>query len=117
MSTSWRNKLPHLDRPVQTTRNEVFSVGRKRNRVDGILVALRSLEALDKVAIGGIPDPDTLVKRPGGYVFRVWRNSNRGDTILNAQGQDVLARFNVPQANRAVTTTRCDGTAITGEIK
>lgn len=117
VSTSGCNKLPHLDRLVQTTRDEILSVWREGNGVDGILVAVWSFETLDEVAGGGIPDPDALVKRSSGDILRVGRDRNGGNPILDTEGQDILTRFNIPEAHRTVATARCNGTAITSEVE
>jgi hypothetical protein len=111
------NKLPHLDRPIQTTRHEVSAVGRECNRVDRVLVAIWALEPLHEVAIGGIPNSDALVKRPSSNILGVGRYSNGGDAIFNAESQDVLAGFDVPQADGTVAAAGCDGASITSKVK
>lgn len=80
-------------------------------------MAIWALEALHKVAIGGIPNSDALVKRPSSDILSVGRDSNSGDAIFNAESQDVLAGFDVPQADGAVAAAGCDGASITSKVK
>lgn len=79
-------------------------------------MAIRTFKTLNKVAVGGIPNADALVERPGGDILSVGRDSNGGDAIFNAEDQDVLTRFDVPEANGAVTAARCDGSTIASKV-
>ena len=117
VSTSGCNKLPHLDSLVQTSGDEIFPVWCEGNGVDGVFVSVWALEALDKIAGCGIPDADALVERSGGNELSVWRDGNSGDTILDAQSEDVLASLNIPETDSAVTATRSDSAAITGKVE
>lgn len=117
VSSTWSHQLPHLDSPVQRTRDEILAVRRESDRVDGILVSIRTLEALDEISSSDIPDPDALVEGSSSDVARIGGDRDGGDTILNAERHDVVARLDIPQADRTVTTSRCNGAAILGEIK
>lgn len=111
------DELPHLDGPVQTTRHKIPSVGCEGNRVDGILVAVRALEALHQVSVGSIPYADALVEGASRDVLGIGRDSDGGHTVLNAEGQDVLTSLDVPESNGAVAATRCDSTSIAREVE
>jgi hypothetical protein len=111
------HELPHLDSPVQTAGDEVPSVGRERNRVDGILVAVGALETLNKVAVGSIPHADALVEGTSRDVLGVRRDGDGSHAVLDTEGQDVLACLNVPEADGAVTATRGDGASIAREVE
>lgn len=117
MATPGGNELPHLDGLVQTSRHEIFSIWRKSDRVDTILVSIWSLETFNKVARNGIPYANTLVKRSCCDKLGIRRNSNSSDTILDAKSEDVLASLDIPQADCAITTSGGDGTTITSEVQ
>jgi hypothetical protein len=80
-------------------------------------VSIWALEALDKVSGLDIPDPDTLVEGSSSDVARIRGDGDGGDTILNGERHDVGAAIDVPQADRAVTTSRCNGATILGKVK
>lgn len=117
VSSSGDDELPHLDRAIQTTRHKISSVGRERNRVYGVLVAIGTLETLDKVAAGGIPHTDALIEGSCGDILGVGGDGNRGDAVLDAEGQNVLASLDIPEANGAITAARCNGATIASEVK
>lgn len=117
VSSTWSHQLPHLDSPVQGTRHKILAVRRESDRVDGILVSIRTLEALDKISSSDIPDPDALVEGSSSDVARIGGDRDSGDTILNAERHDVVATLDIPQADRTVTTSRCNGAAILGKVK
>lgn len=117
MAATRSDELPHLDGPVQTAGYEIPSVGRERNGVDGILVAVGALETLDKVAVGGVPHADALVEGTSRDVLGVGRDGDGGDAILDAEGQDVLACLDVPEADGAVAAAGRDCAAIAGEVE
>lgn len=117
VSAAGGDELPHLDRPVQTARHEISPVRRKCYRVHRVLVAVRTFKTLNEVAVGSIPHANALVERPSSNVLGIGRDGHSGDTVLNAKGQDVLARFNVPEADSAVTASRCNSTPVTSEVK
>lgn len=111
------HEFPHLDGLVQRTGDQILAVGRERNRVDGILVPVRTLEALDQVARGGIPDADTLVERSGCDVLGVGGDGDRGDPVLDAKSEDVLTSLDIPEADRAVATTRSNRAPVTSKVQ
>lgn len=55
-------ELPHLDSLVKRAGNKVATIGRERNTIDTILVALFALSALNKNTSLGIPNADALVQ-------------------------------------------------------
>lgn len=117
VSSAGSHKLPHLNSPVQGTRDEILAVRGEGDRVDGVLVSIRALEALDEISSSDIPDPDALVEGSSSDVARIGGDGNGGDAILNAERHDVVARLNVPQADRAVTASRGNGAAVLGEVE
>jgi hypothetical protein len=117
VSTSWSDKLPHLNRAVQRPGHEVSSIRCKCNRIYRVLVAIRTLETLDEIPISGIPHADALVKGTGGDVLGVGGDGDSGHTIFNAEGQDVLTSLNIPEAHSAVATAGGDGAPITSEVE
>lgn len=117
VSSTWSHQLPHLDSPVQRTRDKILAVRRESDRVDGVLVSIWALEALDEISSSDIPDPDALVEGSSSDVARIGGDGHGGDTILNAERHDVVATLDIPQADRAVTTSRCNSAAILGKVK
>ena len=117
VSTPWSNKLPHLDRAIQGAGHEVSSIRCKCNRINRVLVAVRALETLDEIPVRGIPHSDALVERAGGDILGVGRDGDSSHTVLDAEGQDVLAGLNIPEADCAVTTARGNGAPIASEVE
>ena len=117
VSSTWSHQLPHLDSPVQRTRDEILAIRRESDRVDGILVSIRTLEALDKISSSDIPDPDALVEGSSSDVARIGGDGDGGDTILNAERHDVVAGLDIPQADRTITTSGRDGAAVLGKVE
>jgi hypothetical protein len=117
VSTPWSNKLPHLNRAVQGPGHEIPPIRCKCNRIYRVLVAIRTLETLDEISVGGVPHADALVEGAGGNILGVGGNGDSGHAILNAEGQDILARLNIPETHRAVATAGGNGAPITGEVK
>lgn len=111
------HELPHLDRPIQTAGDEIPSVWRERNGVDGIFVAVWALETLDEVAVGSIPHADALIEGASCHVLGVRRDGDSGHAVFDAEGQDVLACLNVPEADSTVTTAGGDGASVAREVK
>lgn len=110
-------KLPQLDSLVQTTANQVATVGRKGNRVHAVLVAVGVLQTFHQVASGGIPDSHTLVQRAGCHVVAIGRHGHGSDTVLDAQGVDELAIQDIPQTNSLVTTARGNVATVASKVQ
>lgn len=115
--TAWCDELPHLDGLVQGARNEILSVWCESNGVYGILVSVWTLETLDEVTGGGIPDANALVEGSGCDILGVGRDGDSGNAILDAESEDVLSSLDVPETDSAVTAARGDGSAITSEVQ
>lgn len=111
------SELPQLDSLVQTTADQVATIGRKGNRVHAVLVAIGVLQTLHQVASGGIPHSHTLVQRTGSHVVTIGRHGHRGDTVLDAQSVDQLAVEDIPQTNGLVTTARSNVTTVAGKVQ
>lgn len=110
-------KLPQLDSLVQTTANQVATVGRKGNRVHAVLVAVGVLQTLHQVASGGIPHSHALVQRTGCHVVTIRGHGHRGDAVLDAQGVDELAIQNIPKTDSLVTTARSNVATVAGKVQ
>ena len=111
------HELPHLDRAIQTARHQVSAIRRERDRVYGVLVAVGALETLNEITVGSIPHAHALIKRASCDVLGVGRDGNSRHTVLDAEGQDVLARLDVPEAHGAVAAAGRDGAAVTREVE
>ena len=109
-------ELPHFNSLVQTAADKVAAIGREGNAVDTVLVAIRALEALCKVA-SHVPDPDTLVQGSGSNELLVGRDSNSRDTIFNREDRRVLPGFNVPETDGSVAAARSNRPAIARKIE
>lgn len=114
---TWRSQLPHLDRLVETAGNKVAAIRSERNRVDAVLVALGSLQALDEISGGGVPDANASVERASSDVATIGGDGNGGDAVLDAEGKLLLSIHHIPQANALVTTARSNITAVASEIE
>ena len=110
-------QFPHLDSSIQGTRNEVLSARREGDRVDRVLVAVGAFQTLNKVTSVNIPDANTLIKRPSCNKLGIWGDSYGCDSVLDGQRQSAVTSLNIPQANSSVTTARCDGSAVSCEVK
>lgn len=117
MSIPWCLQLPHLDRLIKRSRNEIFSIWRKSNRVNGIFVSIWPLETLNQVASSNIPNANRLVERSGSDEAGIWRNGNSGDAILDAERHNVSTSLDIPQTDGTVTRSRSDGTSISGKVE
>lgn len=115
--TAGRTKLPHLDRLIQASTDEILAARRERDTVDTVLVPIWALQTLHKEAMGDIPNPDTLVKGARGNILGVGRDSDGRNTILDTQGQDAATRLDIPQAYCAVTATGSNSTSITSKVE
>ena len=104
VDSGWSGELPHLDSLVQTAADKVSAIRSKGHRVDAVHVALLAFESLDKEAGGRIPHANALVQRACCNIAVVWRDRNRGNTIVDEQLQHLLVRLNVPQSHCAVAT-------------
>jgi hypothetical protein len=80
-------------------------------------VSIWAFEALDEVASGGIPDSNTLVERSSSNELGVWRDGDSGDTIFDAEGENILAGLDVPKSDGAITATGSDGATVTSEVQ
>jgi hypothetical protein len=80
-------------------------------------VTVWTLETLNEIARGGIPDANALVERTGSDILGVGRNGDGGDAVLNGKGENILSRLDVPKADSPVARTGGDGATITGEVK
>jgi len=114
---AWCDELPHLDGLVQGARNEILSIWCESNGVDGILVSVWTLETLDEVTGGGIPDANALVKRSGCDILGVGRDGDSGDAILDAESEDVLSSLDIPKTDSSVSAARGNGSAIASEVQ
>lgn len=114
---AWCDELPHLDGFVETAGDEVFSVWCECDGVDGVFVSVWSFKALDEVSSGSIPYAHTLVERSGGDVFGIGRDGDGGDTILDAEREDVLTGLDIPETNSSVATARSDSATIASEVQ
>lgn len=110
-------KLPHLNSLVETTAYQILSIGRECYTVDTILVSIRALKSLDEVTLRDIPDAYALVEGTGCDVFRVWRDSNCGDTILYGQRQHSITSLDIPKSNSSIATAGSDGTSIASKVE
>jgi len=110
-------ELPHLDRPVKTARNKIFTAWGERNGVDTVLVAVRTFKTLNKETGVDIPNTHALVKRAGGDKLGVGRNSNSRYTILYGERKSISALLNIPQTNCSIATARGDRATVTSEVQ
>ena len=110
-------ELPHLDRLIKRTRNEVAAIGRECNTVDTILVALFAFSALDKNTSLGIPNADALVQATGSDEAVVGGDGDSGNAILDLESEDALVLLDVPKSNCAVAGTRGDVTSVRREVE
>lgn len=115
--TTRSSQLPHLDGLIQTTANKVLPVRRESHRVNTILMAIRTFEALDQVAVLDIPDTDALVERASGDILGIRGDGDRSDTILDGQSQDARRALNIPQPNGSIATSRSNSTSIPREVQ
>lgn len=111
------SELPQLNSLVQTTADQVATIGRKGNRVHAVLVAVGVLQSLNQITGGGVPHTNALVERTSSHIVTIRRHSHSGDSVLNAKGVNQLAVKNIPQTHGLVTTARGDVAAISGEIQ
>lgn len=117
MSTSWCNKLPHLDGLVQTSGNKILSVWCEGDGVNRVLVTVRAFQALNKISCGSIPDTNTLVERTSRNILGIWGDRNSGDAIFDTKGQDVLTSLDIPKTDSTISTSGCNGATIASKIK
>lgn len=117
LSSSRRTELPHLDSSVQTAADKVLAAGGKCDTVNTVLVPVRSLKTLDKVASRNIPHANTLVQRSGCDKTAIRRDSNGGNAVLNGESQHTVIVIDIPQPDSAVTTAGCNGPAISREVQ
>lgn len=110
-------ELPHLDSAVQTAADKLLAVGREGDRVDGVSVTIRTLEALCEVASVDVPHTDALIKRAGGNIVGVGGDGHGGDTILDGEGEGVGTLLDIPESDGAITTAGRNGAAITREVE
>lgn len=110
-------QLPELDGLVETTRDQITAVGRERDRVHTVLVAIRALQALHQIAGGGVPDAHALVQRTRRDIVAVRRHGHSGHAVFDAQSVDQLAIQNIPKTNSLITTAGSDVPPVTSEIK
>lgn len=103
--SSWGCELPHLDSLVQTAANKVSAIWCKSNTVNTVSMAVRALKTLNKVSSGGIPDADTLIKRPSCHIAAVWGDGNGGDAVLDAEDEFLLAINNIPETDGLIATS------------
>jgi hypothetical protein len=80
-------------------------------------VAVWTFKTLHEVTSGGIPDANTLIKRSSCDEFGVRGDGNSSDTILDAEGKDALASFDIPETDSTITATGSNGATITSEIE
>ena len=114
---TWRSQLPHLDSLVQAARNEIMAIRRESNGVNAVLMAFRTLETLNEISSGGIPNANAPVERSSSDVAAIRGDGDGGDAVLNAQGQLLLSVHHIPQANALVATSRSDITAVASKIE
>jgi hypothetical protein len=110
-------KLPELDSFVQTATDKVTAIGRERDRVDTVLVAIGVLQALDQVSSCSVPNTDTLVQRTGSHVTAIRRHGHSSDAILNAKSVDKLAIENIPETNSLISTARGDESTVASKVQ
>jgi hypothetical protein len=110
-------ELPHLDRLVQATADKVTTIWRECHAVNTIFVAIRTLEALDKIPVLYVPDAYTLVQRSGSHELGVWGDCNCCHTVFDTEGKQVGRGLNVPEPDSPVTATRSNRTTVTCKVK
>jgi hypothetical protein len=111
-----RGQFPHLDGLVQAAADKLAGVRGECDTIHTILVAVRTLEALEQVAHLDIPHPDALVKRAGSDELGIGRNGDRRDAILYGERQVAVARFQVPDSDGSIATSGSDRASIAGEV-
>lgn len=110
-------ELPHLDRPVKTAGNKIFTAWGERNGVDTVLVAVRTFKALNKETGVDIPNTHALVKRAGGDKLGVGRNSNGRHSVLYGERKRISTLLNIPQADCPIAAARGDGATVTCKVQ
>lgn len=110
-------QLPHLDRLVQATTDQLTTVGREGNRVDTVSVSSNTFEPLNEVAARAVPDSHALIEGSGGDKSAIRRHGDRGYAIFNGENHDLSVRLNVPKSYSLVPRARRDESTAASEIK
>lgn len=117
LGAAGRAKLPHLNRSVQTTADQVFAVGREGDRINRVLVSIRSLQPLDQVARHNVPDANALIQRTGRNELSVGGNGNSRNSVLNGESESVGALLNIPKTDCSIATARGNGAAVARKVE
>lgn len=80
-------------------------------------MAVRTLEALEEVALVDVPHAHALVERAGGDVLGVGRDSNGRHAVLNSEREGVAAGLDIPETNGPVTASGGDSSAVASKIE
>lgn len=115
--------VKHLERLVETTRDEELAVGGERDRVDAVLVPLKLVEELTRL---GVPDPDDRVETTGGEELAVWREDDGRDArvdrtvlgdgdVVDGESKNARSRLEIPHPSGLVAGAGDEAATVGGE--
>lgn len=111
------SQFPHFDSFVKTTADQGPSARCEGHRIDTVFVTFGTVKPFNQYTSSSIPDSDTFIKGSSGNVFTLRRDSHCSDAIFNTKIKNFPARFNIPNTNSTVTTSRCYMLAVASKVE